>query len=797
MHNGQDNFTDPLDPEAEEFGPYLVYERLGIGGMATVHRAKKRGIAGFQRGVALKRMLPHLSDDAEFVNSFVREAKVASLLVHPNIAQIYDFGQIDNVYFIAMEHVDGFDVTKLLRFSNRRKAQPPIKVVLSILCELCEALEYAHTFVDENGQPQGIVHRDVSPSNLIVAQNGHLKVIDFGIAKASSRQLHTESGRVKGKLGYMSPEAVAGGPVGPPSDVFAAGVVAHELLTAQPLFSAKTDYETLRRISEAEIPAPSRRNPRVPASLDRAVLAALERDDRRRLQSAGGFRRALEQVAIEAGIRFSSSDVVEWWAKGTTTSEPGGSRESPPIISGSAAMRRFPQAVSPGSLSSIYPPDPVEASASLHAEPPVDRRSRRLSVESLAEQLSGDPLAEFDAQPPLPRGSVDRLSTELPPLSAPTMPNPPAPPRSRFRASLVIALGGLCTIAAALAVYQFAVRPTAAVAPAMSAPPPSLRGPALVKFITQPPDSIVAIGDKEVSHHSPFEVPLESGVYSVAVSHSGYKRWTSQITLHDPQPQTVNVALEPAAAIVRLSSQPAGLVAQLDGKPLDQVTPTEFETSPGPHRLVVVGATWTWAQDFVAATDGSYAFHAVLAPAKRAPTAVPTSSVARTTPPAPERTPQRASSGNAARTPAAREPVVEPADRAIETAPELSSVKPFIKPEPVAQPGPTVTSPPAPPRPAPRSSAPALVPASAMTKLSGEIPTIQSGSGSADVFSKICIGIDGHVTSVKIIRASAGVAAELERTLLGWRYKSYIDDLGQPSPACFAVSFRLVFERAH
>src|ERR1041385_678886 len=216
----------------EEFGPYIVYERLGVGGMATVHRAKKRGIAGFERGVALKRMLPHLAEDAEFINSFVRGASPASLLVPPTTAQLYDCGRVGNVYYIAMEHVDGFDVRKMLRYSNRHKEPLPLNVVMSILCELCDALEYAHTFVDEHGTPQGIVHRDVSPSNLIVAQSGHLKVIDFGIAKANVRQLHTESGRVKGKLGYMSPEAVSGRAFGPVSDVFSAGVVCHELLTS-------------------------------------------------------------------------------------------------------------------------------------------------------------------------------------------------------------------------------------------------------------------------------------------------------------------------------------------------------------------------------------------------------------------------------------------------------------------------------------------------------------------------------------------------------------------------------------
>src|ERR1041384_4018065 len=133
MRDGEGVFTGSQDSAAEEFGPYVVYERIGFGGMATVHRAKKRGIAGFERGVALKRMHPHLSEDTEFINSFVNEAKLASLLVHPNIAQIYDFGRVGAIYYIAMEHVDGFDVRKMLRFSNRHKEPLPLNVVMSIL----------------------------------------------------------------------------------------------------------------------------------------------------------------------------------------------------------------------------------------------------------------------------------------------------------------------------------------------------------------------------------------------------------------------------------------------------------------------------------------------------------------------------------------------------------------------------------------------------------------------------------------------------------------------------------------
>ena len=199
------------DPGAEEqFGPYLVYERLGVGGMATVHRALERGIEGFERIVALKRLLPHLAADASFIKSFVREAKVASLLNHVNIVQIFELGRVATQYFISMEYIDGRDIRRILRHARKVSGPPPIHVTVGLLLQLCDALDYAHTKVDEAGHPMGLVHRDVSPSNVLVTGGGQVKVIDFGIAKAQSSQLRTQTGRVKGKIAYMAPEALAG-----------------------------------------------------------------------------------------------------------------------------------------------------------------------------------------------------------------------------------------------------------------------------------------------------------------------------------------------------------------------------------------------------------------------------------------------------------------------------------------------------------------------------------------------------------------------------------------------------------
>ncbi len=300
----------------EEFGDYLVYERIGIGGMATVHRAKKRGIHGFERVVALKRLLGHLVDDEEFVRSFVREARLASYLQHANVVQIQDLGMVGSTYFIAMEYVRGRDLRAILRQSRYASGPPPLSVVLSILWSLADALDYAHTLTDEAGQPLGIVHRDVSPSNLIIAHDGHLKVIDFGIAGAQAAGLRTQSGMVKGKFAYMAPEIAGGQRYDRRSDLFAFGIIAWELLCARPLFATRTDYETIDRVRTYEVPPPSKYNQMCPRELDEIVLTALARDPGDRWQSGAAVRRALDSVAARRVAKATTREVADWieWA---------------------------------------------------------------------------------------------------------------------------------------------------------------------------------------------------------------------------------------------------------------------------------------------------------------------------------------------------------------------------------------------------------------------------------------------------------------------------------------------------
>ena len=337
--------TDQANLGQEVFGPYAVYERLGVGGMATVHRALEHGIEGFERIVALKRLLPHLAEDASFVKSFVREAKLASMLRHAHIVQLYELGRVGTTYFISMEYIDGRDIRRILRQARKVTGPPHINVTIALLIQLCDALDYAHTRCDDQtGEPLHLVHRDVSPSNLLVTRSGHLKVIDFGIAKAQSQQLRTATGRVKGKLAYMAPEAIAGRELDARSDIFSVGVIAHELLTARPLFASKNEYQTLLKVQKGDILPPSTFNQACPPELDAVVFKALARDPDHRWSSAAELRDALHEIRIRYHLSSTNREIASWCDWAFAMEAPGNNFSGPVVTDslGAASQSRSP-----------------------------------------------------------------------------------------------------------------------------------------------------------------------------------------------------------------------------------------------------------------------------------------------------------------------------------------------------------------------------------------------------------------------------------------------------------------------
>jgi serine/threonine protein kinase len=292
----------------------VVYEQIGLGGMATVHRAETQGIAGFSKQVALKRMLPNVAADANLVRSFIREARLASHLRHANVAQTYDLGKVGDTYFIAMELVPGLNLREILKHCAMHSLHMPLAVAMNIVNQIGDALDYAHNLCDDSGQPLGIIHRDVSPANVIVSEGGVVKLIDFGIAKASGGGMQTLSGMIKGKFSYLAPECL-NGDVDARSDLFALGVIAYELLTSRPLFQGKDDMDTLWRVKNMPIVPPSRINPQVPPEIEAIIMTALERDPEKRWQRATAMRQAMTTETQRLGLVAHNAQVEDWIAK--------------------------------------------------------------------------------------------------------------------------------------------------------------------------------------------------------------------------------------------------------------------------------------------------------------------------------------------------------------------------------------------------------------------------------------------------------------------------------------------------
>jgi TonB family protein len=307
--------AEPLEAVApsgpDRFGQYELLERIASGGMAELFRARRSGVEGFQKIVAIKKILPHIADNDEFIAMFADEAKVAAQLNHPNIVHIYDLGKIESGgYFIAMEYVEGTDLRTVLRSGREVGLSLPIPLAVYVASKVASALDYAHRRRDSRGEELRIVHRDVSPQNILISHEGEIKLCDFGIAKADRKVSRTESGSLKGKLQYMSPEQAWGKPIDHRSDLFSLGTVLHEMLTGERLFRGDSDMMVLELVRKADVPPPSRINPDVPVALDQVVMKALAREPEDRYGTGSELLRDLESILYSYTPAPGSADVA-------------------------------------------------------------------------------------------------------------------------------------------------------------------------------------------------------------------------------------------------------------------------------------------------------------------------------------------------------------------------------------------------------------------------------------------------------------------------------------------------------
>jgi hypothetical protein len=307
-----------------KFGKYTLIERLGRGGMAEVWKAEITGPAGFSRTLVVKRILPHLAEDPQFVEMFVREARLSARLHHGSIVQVFELGDVDGEYFLAMEYVRGRDLHATVR-AQLASGPPPPGMATFVVLEVCRALAHAHALTGDDGAPLRLIHRDVSPSNVMLSFDGAVKLLDFGIAKAlSEADAKTQSGTLKGKFSYLSPEQVEGREVDHRADLFAVGVVLHEALTGRRLFKGSSDLQTLALVRAAQVDPPSRSNPNVPPELDRICLRALARDLEQRYPSCDDMAADLEEMvhALKWGPERLAATMRELFPdEGTPTAE--------------------------------------------------------------------------------------------------------------------------------------------------------------------------------------------------------------------------------------------------------------------------------------------------------------------------------------------------------------------------------------------------------------------------------------------------------------------------------------------
>ncbi|MCX5741204.1 MAG: serine/threonine-protein kinase [Proteobacteria bacterium] len=294
------------------FGKYLLLDRISVGGMAEVFKAKSYGVEGFEKIIAIKRILPTMGEDRDFIKMFIDEAKIAGQLAHANICQIFELGRIDGSHFIAMEYIWGKDLLQIQNRLKKLKKPMPVAMGCFVIAKVLEGLDYAHRKRDPLGRPLEIVHRDCSPQNVLVSYEGEVKVIDFGIAKATSRNSRTMAGVLKGKFGYMSPEQVRGLPLDRRSDIFAIGTMLFECLTSERLFHGETDFSTLEKVRNVDIQSPRAVNPAIPEAIERIILKALAKDVEARYQWCSEMLTDLQQFLMTQDQVFTAKSLSGW-----------------------------------------------------------------------------------------------------------------------------------------------------------------------------------------------------------------------------------------------------------------------------------------------------------------------------------------------------------------------------------------------------------------------------------------------------------------------------------------------------
>ncbi len=409
--------------EDRQFGPYRLVTQIATGGMAEIHLAKTRGIGGFEKLVALKMIHPNFSSDEHFIHMLIDEAKISVQLQHVNIAHTFDLGRVGGTYYIAMEYVDGWDLFKILRRASELDRPMSVEMAVYVAKEVLAGLDYAHGKRDDMGRTLGIIHRDVSPQNVLISRAGEVKLVDFGIAKATMRARQTAAGVIKGKYYYMSPEQAWGDPLDRRTDIFSAGILAYEMLTGQMLYLEEDMQKLLDRVRKADIPPLANRRPDVPRDVERAVMRALAKKPDLRWQQAADFGATLEAWLHAHAQDFSAQKLAAWVSDVM--------RDKPLVASGPDPIMSRAEFTDENSI--IFALGDVRPKP---AAPPPPRPPRPARPAARAPDLATTPGA-----PSLPSVSAAAPVTATKPIVSPRAAAAPAAPAPRAADRVTAAAG--------------------------------------------------------------------------------------------------------------------------------------------------------------------------------------------------------------------------------------------------------------------------------------------------------------------------------------------------------------------
>ncbi len=551
------------DFEAKQFGKYLLLERLAVGGMAEIFRAKTYGVDGFEKELVIKRILPHCSADKDFIDMLVDEAKLSVLLSHANIVQVYDLSKVGDDYYIAMELIHGVNLRDVMYNCREASIAMPTEIAVYIASEICKGLDYAHRKTGPDNQPLGIVHRDISPQNILLSYEGEVKIVDFGIAKAAMNISHTLAGILKGKIAYMSPEQAMGKTVDRRTDIFSSGILLYEMLTGQKLFTGESQFEVLKKIRTTRISLASIPDS-VPNQLKPIVIKALAYNADERYQHAGDFQVDLTKYLYSNHIDFAPRKLAvfirEVFAEKIKSEQAKKTRER----------------------------DHERLTSTLN----IQEGARQVSIvkgeepSSVSEITSRTGAAEerfVDTQ-------VTPIATPPPTPAAPSLPQSPKFPRRAAEDSVTarkekkghglrnMALLLLLLAIAGFAAYRFLpqfLAPKTKVPQVTTTQPPAEAQVGAVAINSQPPGARILINGTDTGKVTPATIENLSAdqLYQIALQKDDFGTAESSVRIIAGQQATVNAMLQPAQVSMEVESSPTGAAIAVNGKPTGLSTP--------------------------------------------------------------------------------------------------------------------------------------------------------------------------------------------------------------------------------